>query len=364
MELSQILEKYRQPFDEKYGRSLLPSHHRAIDAILRCRTPDSGEMHYYCEPCDQSETLYHSCGHRSCPRCQNHESTLWLNRQLEKRLPVEYFMVTFTLPRELRDLVWKNQTLCYNALFQATSQTLIEFGANPKHLGARIGFTAILHTHSRALEFHPHIHVVIPGGGVSTRDGKQVWIKKGDKYLFNGKALAQLFRGKFLAQLIDHQLSIPAIPKRQWVAHCKSVGRGEGALQYLSRYLYRGVISERNILSEKDGMVTFSYIDSKSQKEERRTLQAVDFLWLIFQHILPKGFRRVRDYGLLHANAKSLIQQVQLIFHVKQQRREQKGQPAFCCKICKQAMKLVAVHIMPSIQIPVIKITTNSGASP
>lgn len=364
MKLAPILKKYRPRFEAKYQQQLLPSHRRAMDAILRCRTAESGEMHYHCAPCEQRETLYHSCGHRSCPNCQNHEATLWLERQLQKRLPVDYYMVTFTVPRELRQLIWNNQKLCYNALFQAASQTLMEFGGNPRHLGARIGFTAILHTHSRALEIHPHIHAIVPAGGVRQLEGRDQWIGKSNKYLFNGQALAQLFRGKFLALLIDQELPLPSEKDPQWVAHCKAVGRGEKALQYLSRYLYRGVISERNILSEKDGEITFRYTDSETKTTRIRSLPAEDFLWLIFQHILPKGFRRVRDYGLLHANAKQLIQQVQLIFHIKLKRREQKGVPEVCCKICKQAMKLIAVHIKPQIKLPPIKTIVNRGASP
>jgi hypothetical protein len=364
MELTTILEKYRPQFEEKYSQQLLSSHYRAMSSILRCRTQDSGEMRYHCTPCEQEEVLYHSCGHRSCPRCQNHEATLWLERQLEKRLPVDYYMVTFTIPRELRSQIWSHQTIGYNALFQAASKTLMAFGESPKHLGAKIGFTAILHTHSRALDFHPHIHAIVPAGGIRKLEGKQQWIGKSNKYLFNGKALAQLFRGKLLALLIEQGLSLPPEKDPQWVVHCKPVGRGEEALQYLSRYLYRGVISERNILSEKDGEITFRYTDSKTKTTRTRRLLAEDFLWLIFQHILPKGFRRVRDYGLLHANAKSLIQQVQLIFHIKLKRREQKGLPEVCCKICKQAMRLIAVHIRPSVKIPPVQIITNNGASP
>jgi len=363
MELSQIIEKYRHSFEESYKAKLLPGHYRAMNAILRCRRAESGEMHFQCDQCEQREIRYHSCGHRSCPGCQNYEATRWLERQLEKRLPVEYFMVTFTLPGELRRLVWNHQTLCYNALFQSASQTLLEFGENPRHLGAKIGFTAILHTHSRALDFHPHIHLVIPAGGIRDKGEQQEWIKKSSSYLFNAKALAQLFRGKFLSRLIEHNLQIPTIPKRQWVAHCKSVGRGEGALQYLSRYLYRGVISERNILSEHNGKITFVYTDSKTQSKKRRALPAVDFLWLIFQHILPKGFRRVRDYGLLHANAKLLIQQVQLIFRIKQKRREQPSRPQVCCRICRQVMRLIAVQIRATPTAATLEIA-NSGASP
>lgn len=359
-----IVEKYRPLFEERYKNWILPSHYTAMNAILRCRTQESGEMHFECEACEQEEILYHSCGHRSCPHCQNFESTRWLDRQLEKRLPVEYFLVTFTLPSELRTLVQRHQKICYNALFQAVSQTLLDFGENPRHLGAKIGFTAILHTHTRALDYHPHIHAVIPGGGVSTKGGKREWIKKGNKYLFNARALAQVFRGKFLELLIQQALPIPRIEKAQWVAHCKAVGRGEGVLQYLSRYLYRGVISEKNILSDYDGKVTFRYTDSKTKISKTRTLPGEEFLWLIFQHILPKGFRRVRDYGLLHANAKSLIQQVQLIFNIKLKQREQKGRPEVCCKICKQVMRLVAEHLRPPIQTPPFKTIAIIGASP
>lgn len=363
MELAPIVEKYRAPFEQRYKTKLLPSHRRAMDAILRCRTQDSGEMHYYCAPCESREILYHSCGHRSCPHCQNHEATRWLERQLEKRLPVEYFMVTFTLPKVLRSVVWRQQKLCYNLMFQAASRTLLEFGENPKHLGARIGFTAILHTHSRALDFHPHIHAVVPAGGVRDGTGEPQWIKKSSRYLFNAKALARVFRGKLLTLMIEQKLKTPNIPNRQWVAHCKSVGGGEQALQYLSRYLYRGVISEHSILSEQNGQITYRYTNSKSRREERVTLPAETFLWKIFQHILPKGFRRVRDYGLLHPNAKRLIQQVQLIFRIKQKRRERKGLAEVCCKICKQTMQLIAIQIKPP-QRPPIQIIDCSGASP
>lgn len=363
MKLAPIVEKYRSSFEYHYEAKLLPSHSRAMDAILRCRTEESGEMHYYCDPCEHEEVLYHSCGHRGCPQCQNHESTHWLERQLEKRLPVEYFMVTFTLPEPLRGVVWRQQRLCYNLMFQAASRTLLEFGENPKHLGAKIGFTAILHTHSRALDFHPHIHAIVPAGGVRDDSGQPEWVKKGSRYLFNAKALAQVFRGKLLTLMIEQGVKTPNISNRQWVAHCKSVGGGEQALQYLSRYLYRGVIHEGNILSEQDGQITYRYINSKSQREEKRTLPAEEFLWKIFQHILPKGFRRVRDYGLLHPNAKRLVHLVQLVFRVKQKRREQKGLPEVCCRICKQAMQLIAIQIKP-IRKPPIQIIDCSGASP
>ena len=172
-----------------------------------------------------------SCAHRSCPKGQNHEASLWLDRQRAKLLPVEYFMVTFTLPHELTALAWRHQTVLYNMLFAVAHSTLIDFGLNPNHLGADIAMSAVLHTHSRRLEYHPHLHVIVPGGGV-TRARRQ-WRKIKGKYLFNEFALAKVFRARFLAAIHDAGLTIPDHPPTQWVVDCASVGKGEPALEYL-----------------------------------------------------------------------------------------------------------------------------------
>jgi len=166
MELASLIEQYLPAFETEYGSRMLAGHHRAIDAIHRCRTAESGEVVLACPACDIHSRFPRSCGHRSCPRCQNHEATLWLDRQRAKLLPVAYFLVTFTLPRELRAVAWRHQRVVYDALFAAASSTLSDFGLNPEHLGAAIGMTAVLHTHSRRLDYHTHLHVVVPGGGV------------------------------------------------------------------------------------------------------------------------------------------------------------------------------------------------------
>jgi len=199
MQLASILDQYHDAFQAKYGSWLLPGHLRAIDAISRCRTPEAGQLLVQCGNCGHTEWRPRSCGHRSCPQCQNHETSLWLDRQQEKLLPVEYFMATFTLPYELRFLAWDHQTLVYNLLFTCACGTLKDFGVNPKNLGADIGMTAVLHTHNRRLEYHPHIHVVVPGGGVDKV--KKQWKKKKSKYLFNEFALAKVFRARLLAAL-------------------------------------------------------------------------------------------------------------------------------------------------------------------
>jgi len=340
MQLASLFNQYHDAFQAKYGSQLLPSQLRAIHAIRQCRTPEVGELFVQCPDCGHATWRPRSCGHRSCPQCQNHEASLWLDRQQAKLLPVEYFMATFTLPYEIRFLVWDNQALVYALLFACVSSTLKDFGVNPKNLGANIGMTAILHTHNRRLDYHPHIHVVVPGGGVDK--ARKQWKKKKDKYLFNEFALAKVFRARVLEALNKAGLSAPNSLPRKWVVDCTHVGKGLPALKYLSRYLYRGVILENNIVSSKDGNVTFKYVESRSGKTGYRTLKGEDFLWLVLQHVLPKGFRRVRDYGFLHGNAKKLLSLVQMILQVLIEACTPRSRPVFKCPKCQAPMLIMA----------------------
>jgi hypothetical protein len=341
MELSAIINQYYDAFIDKYARTALPGHLKAMNAICRCRTPDSGELYVQCanSKCRHGQWRPLSCGHRSCPKCQNHEASLWIDRQQAKLLPVPYFMATFTLPYELRSLTWCHQRIVFSVFFLCVAGTLKDFGLNPKHLGAEIGMTMVLHTHSRRLDFHPHVHVVVPGGGVNER--RRQWKKKKGKFLFNEFAMAKVFRARLLAALKNAGLIIPKNVPRKWVVDCKHVGNGITALKYLSRYLYRGVISEKNIVSNKKGRVTFKYIESDTGNTRYRTLKGEDFLQLIMQHVLPKGFRRVRDYGFLHGNAKKMLFLVQLILSVAIKEIEQRPRPVFKCPCCKSPMVIL-----------------------
>ncbi len=256
-------------------------------------------------------------------------------------------MVTFTLPAQLRSLVWKHQRQVYDLLFQTAADTLKQFGSNDKQLDAELGMTGVLHTHSRRLDYHPHIHFVVPGGGINTR--KREWRKLKGNYLFNGKNLAKVFRAKLLKALNEHGL-LPlalkmSLPK-EWVVNCKHVGKGLPALKYLSRYLYRGVISDKNIVASHQGMVTFSYINSDTGKTETRTLPGEDFLWLVLKHVLPRRFRRSRDYGFLHGNAKRKLSLVQLVLNVMVKAIEPVIRPQFKCKQCGEVMNHIAFRFL------------------
>lgn len=339
MEMASIVSQYYNAFTIKYGETALPGHKKALNAILRCRTPDSGMLYVQCPDCDHSEWRPVSCGNRSCPKCQNHQASQWIDKQQDKLLPVPYFMATFTLPYELRPLAWFNQKKVYSILFKCVSSTLKDFGLNPKYLGAEIGMTMVLHTNNRKLDFHPHIHAVVPGGGIDKH--RRYWKRTKGKYLFNQDALAKVFRVRFLAAIREVGFSIPKGVPKKWVVDCAHVGRGITALKYLSRYLYRGVISEKNIVLNQNGLVTFRYIESDSGKTEYRTLKGEDFLHLILQHVLPRGFRRARDYGFLHSNAKRLLSLVQLVLQVIIEKLGPRPRPTFKCPCCQSPMVVV-----------------------
>ncbi len=338
MKLNAILRQYQALLMLHYANRLLPSMFRAINALLCCRTPAAGLFRLQCGDCDQQALQPRSCGHRSCVQCQHHETSRWLDRQFAKLLPVEYFMVTLTLPCQLRSLAWHHQKTVYAILFDCAASTLKDFGLNPDNLGADIGMTGVLHTHSRRLDYHPHCHFVVPGGGINWR--RRQWKKVKGKFLFNEFALAKVFRARCLQALKQAGLAIPCGMPGKWVVDCKHVGRGKPALKYLARYLYRGVINENNIVSNDGRYVTFKYIDGKTGKTCFRTLKGEDFCWLVLQHVLPKGFRRVRDYGYLHGNAKAKLRLVQHVLHVIIE-AVSRPRPVFKCPHCQAPMTIV-----------------------
>ncbi len=290
----------------------------------------------------------HSCGHRLCPHYQHHESQQWLERQLKKQVPADYFLVTFTLPAEFRSLLWSHQRRLYTRMIQCAWATLRRFSQNDQQLQGIPGAIAVLHTHSRRLDYHPHVHVVIPAAAIDTHRHWRTKLSTGKKhYLFNHKALATVFRGKMLAAITGEGLSLPARYPEQWVVDCKAVGNGEKALLYLGRYLYKGVIQEKDILACDNGQVTFRYRDSQTKQWATRTLSGAAFLWLILQHALPRGFRRARNFGFLHPNSKKLITVLQYLKGVDPQRMLAwiKHRPSIPCPCCGAPMTIVQTRI-------------------
>lgn len=356
MLLSAIINKFKDGFLRTYNKNLLPGHIKALESMAGCRHEHGPHMLARCPDhhCGKQVYIPHSCGHRNCPRCQNHESRQWLENQLAKRLPCPYYLITFTLPRQLRDLAWKHQKTLYSLMFGAVQDLLKSFTSSDKKLGGSPGFTAILHTHSRTLDFHPHIHVVMPGASINVKTG--LWKVKSGNYLFSHKALARVFRAKLLQALVENRLPIPRDCPEQWVVDCKDAGNGEKALIYLGRYLYRGVIREKDILHSRDGMVTFRYRHAKSGENRTKTVKGEYFLSLLTLHILPRGFRRARSYGFLHACSKKLISLLQLMLRVAPwpSLLNAPKRPAIVCPACGAAMVIVATMLArpPAMTFP------------
>jgi|TARA_B100001964_G_C14224678_1_gene597049 hypothetical protein len=340
MRLQQLIPRYRAAFEQRYGHRTTAQQRAALSAIVDCRSERYGKLQLHCQGCQLDQFAYQSCGHRSCPGCHHHDTVQWLARQQQKLLPVNYFMVTFTLPAQLRPLVWSEQKDLYALLFQCASATLKRFANNHKQLSGDLGMTAVLHTHSRKLDYHPHVHLVVPAIALSPQ--RRQWKKLRGRYLFKANALANVFRGKFLEGLSALGLRQPPNTPAQWVAHCKHVGRGLPALKYLSRYLYRGVISEKNILDDDGENIRFRYTDSDTGKSVVRTVAGETFLWLISQHALPKGFRRVRDYGILHGNAKKTRYLLQSALSVRLPVSETSARPAWPCRHCGHDLRVRA----------------------
>jgi len=339
--LAQLLRQHQREFIAQYSAQLHPRHYAAMNAIIACHTLDQGQLQYQCPACEQRKDFYRSCGNRSCPACQHLTNNQWLDRQRRKLLPVDYFMVTFTLPRELRSFAWHHQTWAYNTLMTTAVETLNSFAQRDKNLGGSLGLTSVLHTHSRRRDYHPHVHLIVPNGGFNKRH--RFWQQKSNRYLFNGKALAKVFRAKFLSQMIQAGFYLPKQLPFKWITQCKRIGNGEPALIYLSRYLYRGVINEKDMTQTKNGEISFRYKDSKTSRWKIRTEPAVKFLWLILQHVLPKGFRRTRDYGFLHGNAKKTLNQLQLMLRVNAPQAQPLLNKIIACPCCGFSMQFIGM---------------------
>jgi hypothetical protein len=340
MRLADIVSQYAPALLEQYGHELLPGQRKALSAFQLCRSANAPKMLLSCEGCEQECWMPHSCGNRHCPHCQAHESQRWIDKQLQKLVPGEYFMVTFTMPAQFRSLAWHHQRELYELIIRSAWATANTFSQNDKKLRGTAGAVAVLHTHNRRLDYHPHVHLVMPSVAFDAR--QRLWRNKDSGFLFNHKALAKVFRAKMLDGIKRAGLKLPEHYPEEWVVHCKAVGSGQKALVYLGRYLYRGVLPEKNIVANRDGNVTFRYQNSETRKMETRTLSGVAFLRLILQHILPKGYRRARNFGFLHPNSK-LIPLVQLIKRVVLPPPQPR--PVIRCKCCGGVMKIVRTRI-------------------
>lgn len=320
LEVADIVRTYGTAFVKRHGRWITGLHLKVLRAIAACRTAALGGHIEQCDSCGQRAISYNSCLNRHCPKCQAAARQHWLEKRSAELLPVPYYHVVFTLPHVLAPLALQNKVLVYTLLFRATAQTLLEIAADPKHLGADIGFMAVLHTWGQTLLHHPHLHCVVPGGGLSP--DHQRWIPCGTKFFLPVKVLSVVFRGKFLTALerafkkhkltlagelaplqsptaFSHLLRVAA--HRKWVVYAKRPFAGPAqVLTYLSRYTHRVAIANSRLIGMAEGKVTFRWRDYTHGNQTRTmTLEADEFLRRFLLHVLPSSFVRIRYFGLL-----------------------------------------------------------------
>lgn len=320
LEVADVFRQHGEEFLNQWGQSLSPQQRKALRDIGTCRTAALGGHIEECDHCAHRVIAYNSCRNRHCPKCQSTARDEWLAERAKELLAVPYCHVVFTLPQQLAPLALQNQRVCYSLLFRAVSETLLKIAADPQHLGARIGFLAVLHTWSQNLLHHPHAHCVVPAGGLSP--DRTRWIACRPNFFLPVQVLSRMFRGKYLAFLRQAftagklkffgdlaDLADPArfhawlqeSKKTEWVVYAKPpFGGPQAVLKYLARYTHRVAISSSRLLSLDNSRVTFRYRDSKNGNQMKTmTLDAIEFIRRFLLHILPSGFVKIRHFGFL-----------------------------------------------------------------
>ncbi len=289
--LGEIFRRYGPAYREHLGTRLSADQRQAMTAIEQCRTEALGGQLYTCPRCATLRYSYHSCRNRHCPTCQHDQGQSWLAKQQALLLPVPYFLVTFTLPAQLRPLARKHPRQLYSVLFRSSSTALQQLAADPRFLGGQIGMVGVLQTWTRDLRYHPHIHYLVPAGAYRTAEGR--WLPVKGRFLVHVKPLAKLFRGKMRAALrqLGWAREVPAATwSTAWVVDCRGVGSGEAALTYLAPYVFRVALSNKRIVAVVNDQITFCYRDAATKKTKRSTVAAPEFIGRFLQHVLPKGF--------------------------------------------------------------------------
>jgi hypothetical protein len=343
--LAEVLRRHWPAYERKFGARLLASHRRAVAAILCCRTAALGGQLYGCQ-CGRQHFAYHSCNHRACPQCGHRDATQWLERQRRRLLPVPYYLVTFTVPQQLRPIIRSNQKILYALLLRHSAGALLDVGRDHKDLGAQLGLLAVLQTWARDLHFHPHVHCVVPAGGLSP-DGLR-WVgPKANDYFLPQAALAMRFRTRLKQALQqDHPQLFIQIPRKvwsvNWVADVRPVGSGQPALKYLAAYVYRTALSAQRIVGDDGQHITFVYRDNQGRNGTLQ-LTAEKFLHRFLQHVLPRGFQRLRYFGWLSPAAKARFERIGALLDWKApllQPTTLNSQPPLC-PCCQKPMVLI-----------------------
>jgi hypothetical protein len=349
--IQKIFQMYGQQYLALYGERMPQLHKKTIQDINNCRSGSFGTILYACHDCQTIQPIACCCGNRHCPTCQHDKADQWLHKQMENLLPTHYFLLTITLPQGLRNIARSHQKTVYAAMFSCAHEALRKLARDKRFIGStRIGFLAVLHTWGSTLQYHPHLHLVIPGGAVS--ENPDQWLSSRQDIFVHTKPLANIFKAKFRdamkkAQLL-HKID-PDLWKQQWVADSQAVGKGHNALRYLARYVFRVAISNNRIRSFQNNVIKFQYKDRKKKTWKTMSLDAMEFIRRFLQHVLPKGFMKIRHYGFLNPNSPFSIEQLrELISLIHDVIRDLLPQipvykkHAIKCNCCGNPLKLIA----------------------
>ncbi len=389
LELADVVKQFGSEVLKQYGNATRYVQRKALHDIESCRTAQLGGHVQRCDSCEHIDIAYNSCRNRNCPKCQSHLRAKWMQDREAELVPVPYFHVVFTLPDHFNNIALQNPSAIYGLLFKAASQTLIEVGRRPKHLGANIGFLCVLHTWGQNLMLHPHLHCVVPAGGLS--NDKTKWIsnknsKSGKAFLLPVRVLSRVFRGKFISGLkrlraqgklklhgqiedlenqADFEKLLTSAVKKNWVVYAKRpFGGPEQVLKYLSRYTHRVAISNQRLIAMDESSVTFQYKDYANQSTSKQMrVSGVEFLRRFLMHVLPKGFTKIRHYGwMANRNRMQNIALCRKLIAVSMRKPQKEiesfptGVPQECvatnCPVCKIG-KLERIDIpKPLIALP------------
>ena len=303
LDLGEVFRRYGPAYRERFGERMPASHRQALHDIAACRTEALGGHVYQCPACEEVVYSYHSCRNRHCPQCQHAATEAWLDKQQQWLLPTSYFLVTFTLPAAMREVARRQQRLVYDLFLRTAAEALQALAADRRFVGGQIGLVGVLQTWTRDMRYHPHVHFLATGGGLSA-DGS-AWLPGRPHFLVRVEPLAALFRAKFGEALrrTEFYSQAPAqVWQQAWVVDCRPVGAGEKALKYLAPYIFRVALSNNRLLGLENGAVTFRYRENDKQgqgQSKTLTLAAEAFIQRFLQHVLPAGFVKVRYYGLL-----------------------------------------------------------------
>ena len=307
LELADIFRVAGPTYRAARAGQLLPSHAQAMDDIVQCRTAALGGSVYQCDACGARDYAYHSCRNRHCPKCQADRGQEWLTAVRARMLPCDHYLLTFTLPQQLRVLARAHQKTVYSALLQEAAAAVQTLAADRAWVGGQVGILAVLHTWTRTLEYHPHAHLLVTAGGL-TRDGA-AWIKPGHaRFLMPGYILSALFRAKMRDALMQAGLAdqiAPTVWSRRWTVHVQQIGRGDHAVRYLARYVFHVALTNTRLTRFEHDRVTFRYTHARTQETRSLTLPVDAFIERFLQHVLPRGFTKIRYFGLLSASGRA-----------------------------------------------------------